>query len=59
MIGQFKFQIICQLSVRMLRSKNDLSAKISKHVSFVRKDVEIKTFVSLNVKPSVSCQYEC
>ena len=37
-----KLEIICQLSVRMLRSKYDLPVKIRSHLSVVSTDVEIK-----------------
>ena len=43
MIYQCKFGAIIQLSVRMWRSKHDLSVQIWSHSSVVSKDVEIKT----------------
>ena len=42
MIFQLKFQTICQLSVKMFRSKHDLSVKILSHLSGFGKDVVIK-----------------
>ena len=46
-----KFGIICQLWIRMSRSKHDLSAQIWSHLSVVNMDVEIYArFVSKNVK---------
>ena len=43
MICKLKFQARRQLSVRTLRSKYDLSVKISSHLLVVSKDVEIIT----------------
>ena len=43
MFCQLQFGIICQLSVRMLRSKQDLSVQIWNHLSVVSDDDNIKT----------------